>query len=128
MSLIGSLEDLGLGDILEIIHLSQKSGVLSIRGDAGEGRLVFQAGLVRLASLKGDPQNLLELVVDGGFVTTDEFEKASAVAGESGCELSVAIANSTAVSLERIESLRREGIERAVGTMFSWSAGSSGAA
>ena len=44
MSLLGSLEDLGLGDILEIIHLSQKSGVLSIRGEAGEGRLVFQAG------------------------------------------------------------------------------------
>jgi hypothetical protein len=123
MSLIGSLEDLGLGDILEIIHLSRKSGVLSIRGDAGEGRLVFQGGLVRLASLRGDPENLLELVVDGGFVTTDEFDKASAAAGESGCELSVAIANSTAVSLERIESLRRECIERAVGTMFSWSAG-----
>ncbi len=123
MSLIGSLEDLGLGDILEIIHLSRKSGVLSIRCDAGEGRLVFQSGLVRLASLKGDPENLLELVVDGGFVTTDEFDKASAAAGESGCELSVAIANSTAVSLERIESLRRECIERAVGTMFSWSAG-----
>ena len=37
MSLIGSLEDLGLGDILQIIHLSQKSGVLSIRAEAGEG-------------------------------------------------------------------------------------------
>jgi hypothetical protein len=123
MSLLGSLEDLGFGDILEIIHLSQKSGVLSIRGDAGEGRLVFQAGLVRLASLKGDPENLLELVVDGGFITTDEFDKASAAAGESGCELSVAIANSTGVSLDRIESLRRECIERAVGTMFTWSAG-----
>jgi hypothetical protein len=123
MSLLGSLEDLGLGDILEIIHLSQKSGVLSIRGEAGEGRLVFQAGLVRLASLKGDPENVLELVVDRGFLTTDQCGEVFAAAGESGCALSVAVANLTAVSLEQIESLRRECIERAVGTMFTWSTG-----
>ena len=33
MSLIGSLEDLSLGDILQIISLSQKSGVLMIQSD-----------------------------------------------------------------------------------------------
>lgn len=123
MSLIGSLEDLGLGDILQIIHLSQKSGVLSIRGAAGEGRLVFQGGLVRLASLKGDPEDLRALVVERGFVTPEDFETAEASARETGCELPVALANTTSVSLERIESLRRECIERAVAAMFSWTAG-----
>lgn len=123
MSLIGSLEDLGLGDILQIIHLSQKSGVLSIRGEAGEGRLVFQGGLVRLASLKGDPEDLRALVVDRGFVSPEDFDAASTSARETGCELPVALANLTSVSVERIESLRRECIERAVGAMFSWSAG-----
>ena len=36
MSLVGSLEDLGLGDILQIIHLSRKSGTLWIRSAAGD--------------------------------------------------------------------------------------------
>ena len=31
MSLVGSLEDLGLGDILQIVSLSRKSGLLMIR-------------------------------------------------------------------------------------------------
>ena len=53
MSLIGSLDDLGLGDILQIINLSQKSGVLIVVGDQGEGRIVFRDGLVRGAARKG---------------------------------------------------------------------------
>ena len=44
MSLVGSLEDLGLGDILQIVHLSRKSGMLWIRSDAGEGQIVFARG------------------------------------------------------------------------------------
>ena len=58
MSLIGSLEDLSLGDILQIISLSQKSGVLVIRTDDGAGRIVFRGGLVRGASTKDDPGGL----------------------------------------------------------------------
>ncbi len=41
MSLVGSLEDLGLGDILQIVSLSRKSGVLRLRCDGGEGRIVL---------------------------------------------------------------------------------------
>lgn len=123
MSLIGSLEDLGLGDILQIIHLSQKSGVLSIRGDAGEGRIVFQDGLVRLACLKGDPDDLRGLLVDRGFVTEADFDLAARAARESGGGLVSALANHASIQTERIESLRRECAESAVGEMFSWMTG-----
>ncbi len=76
MSLIGSLEDLGLGDILQIISLSQKSGLLSIRGEGREGTIILQEGLVRGAFLKGGPTDLRSLLVDGGFVASDEFDRA----------------------------------------------------
>ena len=52
MSLIGSLKELCLGDILQILRLSQKSGMLVLRTDDGEGRIVFRAGLVSGASNK----------------------------------------------------------------------------
>ena len=73
MSLVGSLEDLGLGDILQIISLSGKSGVLLLRSDRGEGRFIFRKGLIRGASFAGGPKDLRELGVvrvprpDGGF-------------------------------------------------------------
>lgn len=46
MSLVGNLEDLGLGDIFQIIFLSRRSGVLAIRGKAVEGKIYFKEGLV----------------------------------------------------------------------------------
>lgn len=123
MSLIGSLEDLGLGDILQIIHLSQKSGVLSIRAEAAEGRIVLQDGMVRLASLKGDPEDLRGLLVDRGFVSAADFEAAVDSAREIGGELSSVLSKRGSIRLERIDSLRRECIENAVAEMFSWESG-----
>src|SRR5262249_8232267 len=55
MSLVGSLEDLGLGDLLQIVHLAGKSGVLRLRGDAGEGQIVFRKGMIREAHAKSGP-------------------------------------------------------------------------
>jgi len=46
MSLVGNLEDLGLGDIFQIIFLSRRSGVLAIKGKAVEGKIFFKDGLV----------------------------------------------------------------------------------
>ena len=46
MSLVGNLEDLGLGDIFQIIFLSRRSGVLAIRGKAVEGKIYFKDGMV----------------------------------------------------------------------------------
>ena len=54
MSLVGSLEDLGLADILQIVSLARKSGVLVLRGEDGEGRIVFRDGLVHAAACKGE--------------------------------------------------------------------------
>ena len=52
MSLVGSLEDLGLGEILQIVSLSGKSGVLCIRSPHGEGRIVFDRGAIRGALVR----------------------------------------------------------------------------
>ena len=59
MSRVGSLEDLGLGDILQIITLSRKSGALLLRSDDGEGRLIFRDGLVCGARVKDRTPDLL---------------------------------------------------------------------
>ena len=53
MSLVGNLEDLSLGDLLQIVSLSQKSGVLALESAAGKGLIVFRAGLVYAAGIKG---------------------------------------------------------------------------
>lgn len=50
MSLVGNLEDLGLGDILQIVSLSRKSGILSLAWGEVKGRIFFRDGQVVAAT------------------------------------------------------------------------------
>lgn len=121
MSLVGSLEDLGLGDILQIITLSRKSGALCLRSDSGEGRVIFRDGLVCGARVKGRTPDLRGALVDGGVLAADDFDAACADAAERGAELSRVLADR--LTPERFEGLRRECVEGAVLDMFGWETG-----
>ena len=50
MSLEGRLEDLSLPDIFQILNLSRRTGLLTIRRKEGEGLIVFENGQVVYAS------------------------------------------------------------------------------
>jgi hypothetical protein len=123
MSLVGSLEDLGLGDILQIVSLSRKSGLLLLRSDAGEGRIILRDGQVRAAFVKGEPEDLRSLLVDGGFVPSASFDAARERARTGGVTLDEALATDAGIAAERVDSLRREHVERAVLRIFTWRAG-----
>ncbi len=121
MSLVGNLEDLGLGDIMQIITLSRKSGALCLRSDQREGRVVFRDGLVCCAAVKGRTPDLRGLVVGEGALTDEAFEAAQADASARSVELAVALAD--ALTPARFETLRRECVEAAVLEMFGWETG-----
>ena len=46
MSLLGRLEDLSLTDIVQIVYLSRRTGVLEIVDDRGRHTVMFRQGLV----------------------------------------------------------------------------------
>jgi hypothetical protein len=123
MSLVGSLEDLGLGDILQIVSLSRKSGALTLRSEAGDGCIVLCEGLVRGAAIKGEPESLRALLVAEDLLTDDDFERVTALVDERGVSLDDAVAEVADMDLEQIESLRRGHVERAAMRMFSWRSG-----
>ena len=120
MSLVGSLEALNLGDILQIVSLSRKSGVLSLRSQVGEGRIILRDGRVCAASVKGDPEDLRGLLVGGRFVTDEQFDEAVNLNRRTDLSLDDALYEKTALDRDRIDVLRREQVERAVIQMFDW--------
>jgi hypothetical protein len=123
MSLVGSLEDLGLGDILQIVSLSRKSGLLLIHSEQSEGRIVFCDGLVRAAYVKGEPEDLRSLLVEADFVSAEEFDRAGELAIARGVPVAEVLPESTSLTAESLDSLRREQVERAVFRIFSWVVG-----
>lgn len=123
MSLVGSLEDLGLGDILQIVHLSRKSGTLWIRSDAGEGQVIFSAGLICGAFTKDGPADLRDLLAAGGDVPPAELDAAQEEARARGLPLERALLERGLAAAEALEDLRRRYVEDAVIRMFTWASG-----
>jgi len=124
MSLVGNLEDLSLGDILQIISLSQKSGVLALDADQGSGRVVFASGLVRGACVKGGVATLRDLLVRERLVDPSGFEALRARAVDLGIPVEDVLASEGLVAADRIDALVKAAIESAVFEMFRWSSGS----
>ena len=123
MSLVGSLEDLGLGDILQIVSLSRKSGLLLIHSEQGEGRIVFCDGLVRAAYVKGEPEDLRSLLVESDFLGAEDFDRARKLSSERGVAVDEVLPECTSLTSESLDCLRREHVERAVFRIFSWVSG-----
>jgi CheY-like chemotaxis protein len=65
VSLLGRLEDLSLTDIVQIVYLSRRTGVLEIVDDRGRHTVLFRQGLVVNASSPEHPDLLAYLVARG---------------------------------------------------------------
>jgi hypothetical protein len=123
MSLVGSLEDLGLGDILQIIHLSRKSGILTLRSEHGEGQILFEQGLIRAAFLKDGPTDLRELVATRAAATRADLEAAARDARSRGVALGRVLVERGVVDEAALDALRHENVEGAVLRMFGFPSG-----
>ncbi len=125
MSLVGNLEDLGLGDILQIVSLSRKSGVLILSSQDREGRIVFHDGQVTRATSSVFPENVGDLLLRKGLITLEMLKKAVFVQrnSENPCRLGTILAEKFGVSQEAIEAAIKEQIETIIYSFFGWEEG-----
>lgn len=123
MSLVGSLEDLGLGDLLQIVSLTHKSGVLTIRSSEGEGRVLFRNGAIHAAVLKGAEPDLRSVLLAAGRATPERMDAAVGRARREDVSLRHAVVSEGIAGDEEIEALLRQAVERAVLQMFRWPGG-----
>jgi hypothetical protein len=123
MSLVGSLEDLGLGEILQIVSLSGKSGVLWIRSPHGEGRIVFDRGAIRGALVGDGPRDLRGLLLAAGAMPEADLEALHGDAQAEGASFEEILVARTALDAARLDELRERHVETSVLRMFSWPMG-----
>ena len=126
MSLVGNLEDLGLGEILQIVSLSRKSGVLSIHSRGREARIVFRSGQVIRASSTTFQQNLGEVLIQKGVIDLLSLKRALLAQQEGDCKelLGAVLIKQFGASADAIEDVVREQIENVVYSLFAWAEGS----
>lgn len=125
MSLVGNLEDLGLGEILQIVSLSRRSGVLSLQSRAREARIIFQNGQVVRASSTTFQQNLGEVLIQKGVIDLTTLKRALSIQADEGYSqlLGSIMVERFEISAEAIEAVVREQIENVVYSLFAWAEG-----
>ncbi len=125
MSLVGNLEDLGLGEILQIVSLSRKSGILDLNSRDRCGKVIFRAGQVIRATATTFPENLGDLLLRAGMVDIDTLKRALIIQQEKadGRRIGDILADEFAVDRETIDTVVRQQIEKIVYSFFGWNEG-----
>ena len=120
MSLTGNLEDLSIGDILQILFLSRRSGVLTIEGKDVRGRLYFQDGMIISAESNIVSNSIADLLIGSGVVDKGERDNIIAIIQQSGNRGEMLERLKTAIGLpdDKLKTLIKEGLEKVVYSLF----------
>lgn len=126
MSLVGNLEDLGLGEILQIVSLSRKSGVLELKSLDREGRVVFRDGEVIRATASTLPENLGDLLLRRDAIDYETMKQALRIQQQEGGHrrFGEVLVDDFGFDKDLIETLVRQQVERIVYSFFAWNEGS----
>jgi len=125
MSLIGNLEDLCLGEILQIVNLSRKTGVLTVRSEGRKAILCFNDGQVVQAMSTVFHRGVGELLIRRGTLDERTLLDAAEKAQKDPKKppIGVILVRDFGVPPQVIESVVREQIERVIFSLFSWTSG-----
>jgi CheY-like chemotaxis protein len=125
MSLVGNLEDLGLGEILQIVSLSRKSGVLTLESLGREGKVTFLEGQVIRATTASSKINLGDMLVKHNLVDLETLKKALFIQRNSDNppRLGEILSEKFGGSPDKIEEVAKEQIEKIVYGFFAWNEG-----
>lgn len=124
MGLVGNLEDLGLGDILQIVSLSKKSGVLLLTSGKREGTIIFIDGQVVRAVSSQFKANLGDILLKHKLLNQQTLDQALAEQDKGGHRpLGPLLVEKYGIAQEKIEAIIKAQIERIVYSFFGWKEG-----
>ena len=76
MAIEGSLQDVGLADICQLLAMGRKTGCLTMTDRSNFGYIYFRDGRVIFASVLNRPDRLGELLVRNGVITRAQLSEA----------------------------------------------------
>jgi len=125
MSLVGNLEDLSLPDILQIVSLSRKSGILMLEREGQQGKIIIRQGKVIQTISPRQGKTLGELLTARGLLRPDDLKKALEIqrSGESRELLGDILVQLKLIDVATLEKVVTEQIEDAIVFFLSWREG-----
>lgn len=125
MALEGSLKDFGLADIFQLIYHQKKTGILTMKNDATEAKVLFEDGLV----LKAETANLEglnkigQILARSNKITEDKLKEALAKQLKSNNKIGEILIEMGAIQKEDLVKALGIHVREAVLALFKWKEG-----
>lgn len=124
MAIEGSLADVSLADICQLLSLGRKTGCLTVTDRSNFGYIYFGEGRVVYASVLNRPDRLGEILVKNGVIQPDDFSRAMEEQGKEGQKrLGDILVGFGALAFEELQKWVTLQVEEAVYHLFSWNQG-----
>jgi hypothetical protein len=125
MALEGSLKDFGLADIFQLIYLQKKTGILTMKNDSAEAKVLFENGLV----VKAETSNLEglnkigQILARSNKITEEQLKEALSNQGKSKNKLGEILIEMGAIQKEDLVKALGIHVREAVLNLFKWKEG-----
>lgn len=126
MALKGNLRDVGLNQLLNLIYLAHKTGVLTLQRDSGgvAARLYFREGKLIQAAMDGQAARLTDIMVQVGKLTPDQAKAIRARSKvDTDKELGLLMIQNNVLSQTDIIQGVKSYLLESVYTLFTWHSG-----
>jgi tetratricopeptide (TPR) repeat protein len=125
MAIEGSLADVSLADICQLLAMGRKTGCLTVTDHSNFGYIYFEDGRVSYASVLNRPDRLGELLVQNKVITRDALSGAmEAQAHEPGKRVGQLLVERKSLTMDELNRFVTIQIEEAVYHLFAWNQGS----
>ena len=124
MALSGSLSEVNLADICQLLALGRKTGCLWLTDRARFGYISFEQGRVNYANVLNRRDRLGELLAANGVITREQLDRAvAAQAGDSDKRLGQILLDMGALDEAQLATYVTLQVSEAVYHLFTWTAG-----
>ncbi|HEV8662271.1 MAG TPA: DUF4388 domain-containing protein [Candidatus Methylomirabilis sp.] len=125
MGLNGRLEELGLPDVFQILHLSKKSGRLVLTRREGAGMIIFREGQIIYAASDSVRDTLGNILVSQKALTEEQLTAGleEHYTGAEGKRLGTILVERGWITQEVLERAVRQQIERVIHEFLTWETG-----
>lgn len=126
MPIEGSLREIALQDIFQLVHLSRKTGDLVVVSEPSKqrGTLIFDGGAVVGCSVEGVTLDLGHLLLNSGAITQAELDHASELRrSDPNRSWSEIFRSSDVVSQQHVDKFQKFQVEEFVYEILAWQDG-----
>ncbi len=125
MPLQGSLKDFSLADIFQLIGLQKKIGILVLRDELDEIKILFDRGMIVGADsrLKKIEDRIGQLLVRSGKITREQLSRALDIQKETLQQLGYVLIENDMITLPELKEALQKQILQIIYRMFRWKKG-----